>query len=109
MPKKRKTRKEKILHDQKEKTVHQVAPPVVSSPKNVAHPQAETTVTSATFSLPITKEKISAKPEKIKETPQTITIATNDYGYLSTDLMRTALLTGAIVFAELLIKILFKV
>jgi hypothetical protein len=107
MPKRRKTRKDKMLLDQKRQTVHESTPSVVSSPQTETHQQKEESVAtgSMTFSLPETQHKTSEVAQKPKAVTETITVSTNEYGYLSNDLMRTALLTGAIVFAELVIKL----
>jgi hypothetical protein len=105
MPKRRKTRKEKLLHDQKRQTVHESSTSVVSSPEIETQMQKQETVTPGmTFSLPET-QKPPQTPQKAKQPIQTITVSQNEYSYLSNDLMRTALLTGAIVFAELFIKL----
>jgi hypothetical protein len=107
MPKKRKTRKEKKLLDQKKQTVHESTPPVESSPQGQSNQLKQESVATGmmTFSLPETHRKTSEAPVKTKPVAQTITVSQNEYGYLSNDLMRTALLTGAIVFAELVIKL----
>jgi len=105
MPKKRKTKKEKMHLDQKKQTVQKVTEPVASSPKSETQERQESSTTGMTFSLPETQQKITQTSQKEKSSPQTISISTNEYGYLSNDLMRTALLTGAIVFAELVIKL----
>ncbi|SRR6266568_632666 len=107
MPKKRKTRKEKILLDNKRQVVQEPAPSVVSSSKKQTPRTEQETEKIETFSLPTAMDKIHTAPEKAKQSIQSITISTNEYGYLATDLMKTALLTGAIVFAELLIRLFF--
>jgi hypothetical protein len=107
MPKKRKTKKQKILHDNKRQTVPEVVSPLPSSSQKETQESAQQTVTPATFSLPVASEKPHTAPEKAKTTTPAVTVSTTEYGYLSTDLMKTALLTGAIVFAELLIRLFF--
>jgi len=102
MPKKRKTRKEKLLHDQKRQTVHESTSSVVVSPKTETEQKQESVTPAMTFSLSATQEQPAKTPQK-KAT--TISISTDEYAYLSNDLMRTALLTVAIVFAELVIKL----
>ena len=104
MPKKRKTRKEKLHHDQKRQTVHESSASVVSSSKTEAQKQ-ESITPGMTFSLPETQKQSTQTPPKTKQSAEPITIAHSEYGYLSNDLMRTALLTGAIIFAELFIKL----
>ena len=108
MPKKRKTRKEKLLHDKKKLAVHEIAPSEVTSTKSQTPAAHQEAATSGTFSLPVVTEKPQSTPDKIKQTTPTVSISTGEYGYLGTDLMRTALLTGAIVFAELLIRLFVK-
>ena len=103
MPKKRKTRKEKIVTDQKRQVVHQNESSIIPSSKNETHGTGEN-IQTVTFSLPTVQEK---KPAT-KPASQAVTISTNEYGYLTTDLMRTALLTISIVLAELVIKVVFK-
>ena len=106
MPKKRKTRKEKILNDKKSRVVPESTSPIASSPQNETQQQKQEPVSAGmTFSLPQIKNETSKVPQKTKQSSGTITVSTSDYGYLSNDLMRTALLTGAIVFAELIIKL----
>jgi|SRR6185437_887913 len=103
MPKKRKTRKEKITHEQKRQRVHDSTSSIVSSTQTSTQQEPQSTSSSMTFSLPDIKQK---SPEVIKaKHSQPVNISTNEYGYLSNDLTRTALLTGAIVFAELFIKL----
>ncbi len=108
MPKKRKTKKQKILLDNKRQVVQEPAPSVVSSSKNETPQTEQETEKTETFSLPIVMDKTHTIPEKAKQSPLAVTISTNEYGYLATDLMKTTLLTGAIVFAELLIKLFVK-
>jgi len=92
MPKKVKTRKQKILADSRRK----------------ANPTVEKKVDTATYSIP--QQKQSATPGQsiyAKSNLQT-TIATSSYSYLSGDLRRTVFLTLAIVIAELLIRFTVK-
>jgi hypothetical protein len=104
MPKTRKTRKQKIQHDQKKPAVHDMTPSEVSSSRSQAHQTEQTPVATETYSLPTNETKTPTATVKAKETPLKVTVSTTEYGYLSNDLMRTALLTGAIVFAELVIR-----
>ena len=101
MPKTRKTRKQKIHHDQKRSAVHDMTPSSVSSSPTQTHQTEQTPVTTGTYSLPTAETKPPTAHAKTRE----VTISTTEYGYLSNDLMRTALLTGAIVLAELVIRL----
>jgi len=105
MPKKRKTRQQKILTEQKRQVIHKDEPSVISSSQNSHQEQAAPTLT---FSLPSSHENKPAPQRAVKPHNEAITISTGEYGYLANDLMRTALLTGAIVLTELLVKILFR-
>ena len=105
MPKKRKTRKEKILLDHKKQATSVEVKPVKSSAINAAPKQTEEVPNGMTFTLPTAQHKPVEKQTASKPSSQTITVSKNEYTYLSNDLMRTALLTCAIVFAELFIKL----
>jgi len=103
MPKKRKTKKEKMVLDHKRQAVHESVNTVTSSAMDET-PQRQESQSSMTFTLPATQHKSTEKPVITKPSSQTITVTHNEYAYLSNDLMRTALLTCAIIFAELFIK-----
>ena len=106
MPKKRKTRKEKLQHDQKRQPVHSETKSIISSPKKETQQQKQEAQTSGmTFSLPAKQQEAPKVTPPTKQSSTPISISHSEYGYLSNDLMRTALLTGAIVFAELFIKL----
>src|SRR5438045_4120829 len=100
MPKKRKTRKEKMVLDHKRQTVHESVNTATSSAID-ATPQRQESQSSMTFTLPATQHKSPEKSMIAKPSLQTITLTQDEYAYLSNDLMRTALLTCAIIFAEL--------
>ena len=104
MPKKRKTRKEKILLDHKKQAAPVEVKPMTPSAATEA-PQTQELPSGTTFTLPATQHKTAEKQAISKPSSQTITVNQNEYTYLSNDLMRTALLTCAIVFAELFIKL----
>ena len=104
MPKTRKTRKQKMQRDQKRPTVHDMTPPEVSSSRTQTHQAEQTPVATETYSLSTNETKTPTVTAKAKETASKVTVSTTEYGYLSNDLMRTALLTGAIVLAELVIR-----
>ncbi|HSX09105.1 MAG TPA: hypothetical protein VLF93_03055 [Candidatus Saccharimonadales bacterium] len=105
MPKKRKTRKQKILSEQKRVTVHEVTPSTESHSVSTHDHHESTAVHGTTFSLPTNYTQTHKTPEK--KSSETAAISTNDYGYLGNDLIRTALLSGAIVIAELLIRLVY--
>lgn len=90
MPKKKKTRKQKIVSDQRRQTS-----PTVSHVSKVTlseHPKERPTTPSI-------------HPEQVVQKPTlSHAIATNDYLYLSRDLLRIATLTGVIVIIELLLR-----
>jgi hypothetical protein len=103
MPKKRKTLQNKILADQKRQMIHKTESSVISSSQTTV--EQNQTKPGVTFSLPTSQ---GAVQKAVKPQHEAITITTGEYGYLTNDLMRTALLTGAIVLTELLVKILFR-
>ena|SRR5579872_954327 len=104
MPKKRKTRKEKILLDHRKQALHEDVMTVTTSTVNETQ-QAQVPASGMTFSIPTTQSKPSEKSVTSKPVSQAITVTQSEYAYLSNDLMRTALLTCAIIFAELFIKL----
>jgi hypothetical protein len=107
MPKKRKTRKQKISTDQKS-VVREIVPSTDSSQSNSTSPKQQESVTPGmTFSLPTHFHPNQTVQKEKKISAGTAAISTADYGYLSIDLMRTALLSVAVVIAELLIRLFF--
>ena len=93
MPKKRKTREQKIHSEHKKETVHQTVSSHLSS--------------EATFSL----SSLSTEKPIIKKTltqPTVIAVETDGYNYLQTDLLKTTIITCAIVITEIVVKILFR-
>ena len=109
MPKKRKTRKQKILNEQKRQVVHETLPSVELSEKQAA-PLAQQPITTQglTFSLPTNYNTAHSVQKEKKPVAASVVISTNEYGYIGKDLMRTALLSAAIVLAEMLIKMWFR-
>ena|SRR5581483_2719391 len=105
MPKKRKTRKQKILSEQKRVTVHEVTPATESHSVTTSGHHETAAVQGTTFSLPTNYTQTHKTQEK--KSSASVAISTNDYGYLGNDLIRTALLSGAIVIAELLIRLVY--
>ena len=93
MPKKRKTREQKILSEHRKETVHQTVSSHLSS--------------EATFSL---SSLSTAKPviKKVVPQPTVVAVATDEYSYLRIDLLKTTIITCAIVITEIVIKILFR-
>jgi hypothetical protein len=102
MPKKRKTKEQKILAGQKTQTVHRPVLSNISIPEN--KPQ-QTLTGRETFSLPsMPTDKSTAR----KTSATTITILTDEYKYLSVDLLKTAIVTCAIAITEIIIHVLFR-
>jgi hypothetical protein len=107
MPKKRKTRKEKILTDQKKQVVHVTPSAVVSSEKNENHQSDnQTPAQGMTFTLSTANTEVQTSPKKTK--PAAAVISTEEYGYLGVDLLKTAIVTSAVVITEIVIRILFR-
>lgn len=91
MPKKKKTLKQKKLSDLRREQEPVVSPLSVSE-KN-------------TFQK---SEAIPAQPMKTHQTAVQQTIPTSNYNYLSSDLLKTAIVTGVIIVLELLLHYLGK-
>lgn len=109
MPKKRKTRKQKMLTEQKKQAVHETVPLVDLSEKNAAPAtQLPASAQQITFSLPKHYNNQTEHAKERKPAAAAVAISTSEYGYIGKDLMRTALLSGAIVIAEILIKMWFR-
>jgi hypothetical protein len=107
MPKKRKTRKEKILNGQKRQVIQNITPSMeVSQRSTTPLAQQSAPTQGMTFSLPSSYSHNNAKKEIVSPVKTTI-ISTADYGYLGKDLIRTILISGAIVLAELLIRLFY--
>lgn len=83
MPKKKKTRAQKITSDQRRETMHT---PLYSLPQNI----------------PTTQSK------RVEGLIQTATISITSYTYLGADLRKTFFVTFLIIVVEALIKYLFK-
>ena len=106
MPKKRKTRKQKIIHDQRVYAVHETPPLMTSPQKNETLPKEQEAIApDMTFTLPTSTNKATVTSKRTKT--ETVTVSSSEYGYIGNDLIRTALLTGAIVLTELLIRLFF--
>lgn len=113
MPKKKRTRKQKIQADQKRQvSYHKTSEPSsqkAPSPSIPTNAPAEESQ-PVSFSLPTSLNNTPSTNTKLHTTSEvTNVITTSEYTYLRKDLVKTALLTGTIVFVELLIKLLFKV
>jgi len=86
MPKRKKTRKEKLIAD----TRH--AP-----------------IASPLYSVPEVVVNKTSKPIPQSQTQQTpITIATKEYSYLGKDLLKTGMFTGAVIAIELVLHFVSK-
>jgi len=108
MPKKRKTRKQKISIDQKRQVVDEVSPFNESSPNNSTPlTQQEAVPQGMTFSLPTHFHPNQTIQKGRKITSESVVISTTDYGYLANDLIKTALLSVTIVIAEILIRLFY--
>jgi hypothetical protein len=108
MPKKRKTRKEKMLKDQKRQVVHETPHPVISSEKKETQKEQQTTSQNITFSLSTANTTVQSAPKKTKPATTATVISTDEYGYLGVDLLKTAIVTSAVVITEIVIRILFR-
>jgi hypothetical protein len=103
MPKKKRTKKDKIQSDMR----RQSSPALGHSSKAAVTREVENTSspsnnTSATFSL----NEFGSQTKKKASTPapaKTVAINTGAYSYLQGDLLKTTILTSAIVAAELFI------
>jgi|ERR1700722_3848171 len=108
MPKKRKTRKEKILTGQKKQVVQNITPSIeLSQRDSTPRTQQSTMSQEMTFSLPTHYKHSNEKRETVSPA-KTVAISTADYSYLGKDLIRTTLISSAVILAELLIKIWFR-
>jgi hypothetical protein len=89
MPKKKKTRRGKILTDLRRQPTHTFSQTssVLSSLKSVEEKE---------------EEPVISHSSPLHMSP----ILTSDYRYLSRDLFKTALLTGLIIVAEVVVKLL---
>ena len=93
MPKKRKTREQKISSEHKKETVHQTVSSHLLS-------EATFSLSSLPTEKPIIKKTVSR--------PTVIAVETDEYTYLRTDLLKTAIITCAIAITEIVVKILFR-
>jgi len=84
MAKKRKTRKDKVLSDQRRPAT------------------TETRVSAPLFTIPSSQPKVNPQ-----QSPTTIGVA--NYEHLSRDLIKTAILTFSLILAELLLSLIIKV
>ncbi len=107
MPKKRKTRKDKILTEQKRQVVQTITSMESSQKETTPLTQQSATQQGLTFSLPTNYKQSNTKKETVSPI-KTVAISTADYGYLGKDLIKTTLISSAVILAELLIKIWFR-
>ncbi len=101
MPKKKRTRQQKLQTDAKRQSTprtHVNASAAVT--REVKEPRSKETP-SGTFSLP--EKYIEQVATATHIPPKTVTIATAEYGYLRGDLLKTTLLTFGIVAIELIV------
>ena len=110
MPKKRKTRKQKVLIDQKRQTVYQTPAVIISQKEETPQSSQATAMSEVTFSLSQTAavKDSSQMQTKPKALTKTVVVSTEGYGYLGIDLLKTAIVTGAIAITEIIIRILFR-
>jgi len=114
MPKKKRTLKQKQVADKRRSTIHTGGhtAPVTHTQHRVSPdstlPAAPAETTTGTFSLPThyTTAKHSTHP---LSRGTTTTIATDEYGYLGKDLVKTALLTIIIIVVEVLLHLFAKI
>lgn len=113
MPKKKRTRKQKIQTDQRH-----IHPSVMASNEpsqrgdspSKQQKHENTTTSGVSFSLPASyaNKHVSQKATPSSQ-PTTIAIATNEYDYLGKDLKKTLLLTIIIAIAEFLIRFFYPI
>ncbi len=109
MPKKRKTRKQKISSEKKQSLVPKSTQFTGSSDSaSTQVAQKESAGEGMMFSLPTNYRATHPDQKEKKPIVVTASISTSEYGYLGKDLMRTALLSGAIIVAELLIRLFYN-
>jgi hypothetical protein len=92
MPKMRKTRKEKLIADQRDNTYT-----YIPTPKQTSERAAVAGKTDINSSIPVAHPQMHTR------------VITNDYKYLSGDLIKTIILTSSIIIAELLIRFYMKI
>jgi hypothetical protein len=107
MPKKRKTLKQKINKDLKRHVGPEITPPALSTPMQVTQVIKQETITTGTFTLPTLTDKQSSLSNSAKQGIEAVTVSTSEYGYLPTDLLRTAVISGAIIITEIFIRFFF--
>ncbi len=98
MPKKKKTRKQKIISDKRHKDYSAFTPP----------PQANPSTTSSPDRLGV--QSVQTERSQTIHKPQHISgqlITTAHYSYLYSDLRKTFFLTCSIIIAELLLGYIF--
>ena len=113
MPKRKKTLKEKKHADERRHVTHETTHLAGTTSRN--HQSHEMTPESIaaplgnTFSLPTNHtQKHTKVPAVPVSRPTTVTISTNEYGYLGKDLLKTGFLTVFVVAAELMIRFFFE-
>ena len=106
MPKKKRTRKQKIQTSQRhvDHAVMTTNEPLQTS--NQESPRQGSVGSHVSFSLPTSYTHAKNAATIPTTHVATAAITTNDYGYLGKDLLKTGLLTVAIVATECLIRFL---
>ena len=105
MPKKKRTRKQKIQTDQRQVDHEVIVRDKQSQPTNPTSTKQQNAVPGISFSLPTSyaNKKVSAPLTQ----PTTVAISTNEYTYLGKDLLKTGVLTSVIVIVECLIRFVY--
>lgn len=105
MPKKKRTRKDKIQADLKRQSSPSLAHPTRSAAvsREAKDPVNKTEESKGTFSLPEKYASASTKSSKSTIKARPVEINTAAYSYISGDLLKTTVLSIAIIGAELLI------
>lgn len=107
MPKKKRTRKDKIQTDVRRQTTSATDLPKksVSTTRENKEQSKQAEPSIGTFSLPqeYTKDSSEKAPVKKVQQVKTATIDTSSYSYLRGDLLKTSFLTLTIVGAELFV------
>jgi hypothetical protein len=104
MPKKKKTLKQKMQADQRRDVTKSVTTSHEPSPSTAANPAAS----GVSFSIPAAHTKKHNERPVAQPRTTAIAIDTNEYTYLSKDLIKTSVLSLLIVVAELAIKFFFE-
>lgn len=107
MPKKKRTRKQKIQTSQRhvDHDVMTTTEPLQANSQEST--KQENAATGVSFSLPTSYHHKQASPISSTHTATAAAITTNDYGYLRKDLLKTGIVTAVIVTMECLMLFLY--